>query len=50
MYKIEKKSYGFKITFSDIIDAKEMQKWVDESKKALFGNKEILELWLICVI
>jgi hypothetical protein len=39
MYKIEKKSYGFKITFSDIIDAKEMQKWVDESKKALFGNK-----------
>lgn len=35
MYKIEKKPYGFKLTFSDMIDADEMTKWVKESKAAL---------------
>ncbi len=37
MYSIEKKDYGFKLTFSDFIKADEMARWVDESKKALAG-------------
>ncbi|GAB1429901.1 hypothetical protein MASR2M18_07340 [Ignavibacteria bacterium] len=35
MYKIEKTGYGFKLTFADFINAEEMKKWVEDSKKAL---------------
>lgn len=38
MYKIEKKGYGFKLTFGDSIEMEEMKKWADESKKALIGQ------------
>jgi len=32
MYKIEKKDYGFKLTFADMIHSDEMKKWVGEVK------------------
>lgn len=35
MYKIEKTSFGFRITFSDFIQKIEMIKWLEESKKVL---------------
>lgn len=35
MYNIEKKDYGYRLTFADIIQEGEMAKWVEESKKAL---------------
>ncbi len=35
MYKIEKKNYGFKITFEGFIKEDEMKKWVEESKVIL---------------
>jgi hypothetical protein len=35
MYKIEKKDYGYKLTFGGFIQPDEMKTWVDESKKAL---------------
>lgn len=35
MYKIEKKDYGFKLTFGGFIAEDEMKKWVEESKTAL---------------
>jgi DUF971 family protein len=35
MYKIEKKSYGYKLTFADAIGIDEMKQWADESKKSL---------------
>lgn len=35
MYKIEKKDYGFKLTFGDLIQADEMRNWLEESQKAL---------------
>lgn len=35
MYKIERKVYGYKLTFADYIKADEMKKWVDDSKKTL---------------
>lgn len=35
MYTIEKKDFGFKITFSDFIKAEEMTKWLEDSKKSL---------------
>ena len=35
MYKIEKKEYGYKLTFADGINEIEMQKWVDESAELL---------------
>ena len=44
MYKIEKKEYGYKITFGNFMDANEMKQWVEETKVALqtapkaFGN------------
>ncbi len=38
MYKIEKTSFGFQITFSDFIQKKEMIKWLEESKKVLTTN------------
>ena len=37
MYNIEKKEYGFKLTFGDFIKAEEMKQWVDTSKKVLLG-------------
>lgn len=35
MYKIEKKNYGYKLTFGGTIKADEMMAWVDDSKKKL---------------
>jgi anti-anti-sigma regulatory factor len=35
MYKIEKKTSGFLLTFGETIDAAEMQRWLTESQKAL---------------
>lgn len=35
MYKIEKRDFGFRLTFGDQIKANEMQQWVEESKEAL---------------
>lgn len=35
MYKIEKRDYGFKLTFSGIILKDEMLQWLEESKEAL---------------
>ncbi|MCK5165408.1 MAG: hypothetical protein KAQ72_16935 [Desulfobacula sp.] len=37
MYKIEKKDYGYKLTFDGFIKGEEMKLWVDESKKILAG-------------
>ena len=37
MYKIEKKGYGFKLTFGGSMKADEMKRWVEESKTALVG-------------
>lgn len=35
MYKIEKKDYGYRLTFGDFIQENEMSKWLDESRVAL---------------
>lgn len=35
MYTIERKPYGFKLTFADLIKPDEMKKWVDESQRAV---------------
>jgi len=35
MYKIEKKDFGYKLTFGGFIKLDEMKQWVDESKKTL---------------
>lgn len=40
MYKIEKKDYGYKLTFGDSIKASEMKTWVDDSKKELATAKK----------
>ena len=37
MYAIEKKNYGFKLTFGGFIENDEMEKWRQESLKALEG-------------
>ena len=37
MYSIEKKPYGYLLTFGGTIEADEMQKWADESAAALAG-------------
>lgn len=39
MYKIEKKNYGFKLTFGDAIKLDEMKKWVSESKSAIANQQ-----------
>ncbi|HPN39058.1 MAG TPA: hypothetical protein PL041_11700 [Melioribacteraceae bacterium] len=39
MYKIEKKGFGYKITFNGFIRTEEMQQWVEESKRTLSTNK-----------
>lgn len=38
MYKIEKKDFGFKLTFGGFIEKEEMEQWAQESKKALLGK------------
>ena len=38
MYSIEKKPYGYKLTFGGAIPAEEMSVWVKESKSALLGS------------
>jgi len=44
MYKIEKKPWGYKLTFGNVVSTEEMKKWVEDSKKTLmtapskFGN------------
>jgi len=38
MYNIEKKDYGFKLTFSGTVDASEMANWVKDAEKALVGQ------------
>ena len=35
MYKIERKTSGFLLTFGGIIEQAEMQRWVHEAKQAL---------------
>lgn len=35
MNKIEKKPYGYKLTFGDFIGLDEMNQWVEDSKKTL---------------
>ncbi len=37
MYKIDRTGYGFKLTFSDFIQADEMKKWVGEATTVLAG-------------
>lgn len=39
MYQIEKRSYGFKLTFSGFITAEEMKRWKGESEKVLATQK-----------
>jgi hypothetical protein len=38
MYKIEKKSFGFKLIFADSIEEAEMKQWVHDAKKELAGQ------------
>ena len=40
MYKIEKKPYGFKLTFGEAIELDEMKKWANESRIALAGSSD----------
>lgn len=35
MHTIEKKGYGYKLTFQGVIPAEEMTKWVEEARSAL---------------
>jgi len=37
VYRIEKKPFGFKLTFAETISDEEMKKWVKESEQALAG-------------
>jgi hypothetical protein len=39
MYKIERKPYGYKLTFGGIMTVDEMKQWVEDSKKTLEGAK-----------
>ena len=38
MYNIEKKSYGYKLTFEGFIQAEEMKNWAAECQKKLIGH------------
>jgi len=38
MYKIEKKPFGYYLTFSDFIKADEMAQWVEDSKQSLINQ------------
>jgi len=40
MYKIEKKQFGFHLTFSGYINKKEMKNWLKDSIRELKNNKE----------
>ncbi len=35
MFNIEEKDYGYKLTFSHVVKADEMERWVEESKRKL---------------
>jgi hypothetical protein len=35
MYRIERKDYGFRLTFQEFIKSEEMKEWLDESKDVL---------------
>ena len=35
MYSIEKRDFGYRLTFGEVIDAAEMREWLDESKVVL---------------
>lgn len=37
MYKIAKKTFGYQLTFGDVIDVPEMTRWREESRAALTG-------------
>ena len=39
MYTIEKKNFGFKLTFGEFIRKAEMEKWLKDSEQALQGVK-----------
>lgn len=40
MYQIEKRDFGYHITFSGYIRGSEMQEWVEASQKALVGSSK----------
>jgi len=40
MYSIEKKDFGYRLTFGDVIEAAEMKAWLDESKVVLQTSPE----------
>ncbi len=40
MYKIEKKNFGYKLTFGDAIELDEMKRWADESTTTLRQQSE----------
>ena len=40
MYSIEKKDFGYRLTFGDVIEAAEMKEWLDESKVVLQTSPE----------
>ncbi len=40
MYQIDKTDFGLKLTFSDIIHADEMEKWLHEAQAALISIKK----------
>jgi hypothetical protein len=35
MYKVEKADFGYRLTFGGFMEAQEMRRWVDDSKKIL---------------
>jgi len=35
MYTIEKRDFGFELTFGDFINADEMERWLEDARKAL---------------
>jgi len=39
MHKIERRTYGIRLTFAEMIDLDEMQRWVDEAKRALIDQR-----------
>jgi len=41
MYKIDRKSSGYLLTFAGVIGREEMARWVEESKRALQNEKSL---------
>ena len=39
MYKIEKKGFGFKLTFAGSISAQEMAEWLEDARQAVAGQQ-----------